>query len=101
MGLLEQQLFVDEMNGEGLVVPPDIEPLEFLMAVYRDPRQPMSRRMRAAEAAAQYRHPRLAATAVFSGDDFGERLEKAIQRSGVRPRLIEARAGAEGQVEGS
>jgi hypothetical protein len=38
-------------DGEGLQVPPDIEPLEFLMAIYRDHRQPMSRRMRAAEAA--------------------------------------------------
>ena len=35
-------------DGEGLQVPPDIEPVEFLMAIYRDPRQPMNRRMKAA-----------------------------------------------------
>jgi hypothetical protein len=34
------------MNGEGFQVPPDAEPLEFLMAVFRDNRQPMARRMR-------------------------------------------------------
>ena len=74
-------------DGEGLQVPPDIEPLEFLMAIYRDHRQPMSRRMRAAEAAAQYRHPKLAATAVtnLNGQDFASLLERAIERSnGVR-----------------
>jgi hypothetical protein len=46
MGLLDQQQLVDEMNGEGLQVPPDIEPVEFLMAIYRDPRQPMNRRIK-------------------------------------------------------
>ena len=74
-------------DGEGFKVPPDIEPLEFLMAIYRDHRQPMSRRMRAAEAAAQYRHPKLAATAVtnLNGQDFASLLERAIERSnGVR-----------------
>jgi hypothetical protein len=88
MGLLEQQQrMVDEMNGESLRVPPDMEPLEFLMAIYRDHRQPMSRRMRAAEAAAQYRHPKLGAIATTSmnGRDFASLLERAIERSnGVR-----------------
>jgi hypothetical protein len=55
MGLIDQQQIVDEMNGEGLQVPSDIEPVEFLMAIYRDPRQPMNRRMKAAIEAAQSR----------------------------------------------
>ena len=90
MGSLEQQQIIDEMNGEGLQVPPDVEPLEFLMAVYRDHRQPMNRRMKAAIEAAQYRHPKLSATAVMTSDDFGDRLERAILRSlGARRALPE------------
>jgi hypothetical protein len=38
----------------------DAEPLDFLMAVMRDPNQPMERRMDAAKAAMPYRHTRLA-----------------------------------------
>ena len=72
-------------DGEELRVPPDIEPREFFLLVMRDHRQPMSRRMRAAEAAAPYIHPKLSATAILSGGDFAERLEKAIGRS--RPAL--------------
>jgi hypothetical protein len=75
-------------DGEGLQVPADIEPVEFLMAIYRDHRQPMNRRMKAAIEAAQYRHPKLSATAVMTSDDFGDRLERAILRSlGVRRAL--------------
>jgi hypothetical protein len=87
MGLLDQQQIVDELNGEGLQVPPDIEPVEFLMAIYRDPRQPMGRRMKAAIEAAQYRHPKLGviATTNLSDQDFAALLDRAIERSnGVR-----------------
>jgi RIO-like serine/threonine protein kinase len=75
----EQQL-VDEMNGEGFQVPPDAEPLEFLMAVMRD------------NTAAQYRHAKLgvAVTTVLNGQDFASLLEKAIERSqGVYEKVIE------------
>jgi hypothetical protein len=86
-------------DGEGLQVPPDIELLEFLMAIYRDHRQPMSRRMRAAIEAAQYRHPKLGAIATtnMNGQDFASLLERAILRSGKARelKLIEHR-----QVEG-
>ena len=74
-------------DGEGLQVPPDIEPVEFLMAIYRDPRQPMNRRMKAAIGAAQYRQPKLGviATTNLSGHDFAALLDRAIERSnGVR-----------------
>jgi hypothetical protein len=99
MGLIDQQQIVDEMNGEGLRVPPDMEPLEFLMTIYRDHRQPMARRMKAAEAAAQYRHPKLGAvaTTTMNGRDFASLLERAIERSGVR--LIEAKAVEPSQAE--
>jgi hypothetical protein len=87
MGLSDQQQIVDEMNGEGLQVPPDIEPVEFLMAIYRDPRQPMNRRMKAAIEAAQYRQPKLTAVATtnLNDKDFAALLDRAIERSnGVR-----------------
>ena len=41
-------------------IEPDAEPLDFLMAVMRDPNQPMDRRMDAAKAAMPYRNVRLA-----------------------------------------
>jgi hypothetical protein len=37
--------------------------------------------MKAAIEAAQYRHPKLSATAVMTSEDFGDRLERAILRS--------------------
>jgi hypothetical protein len=85
---LEQQLqAVDQMNGEGLEVPPNAAPVEFLMAIYRDCRQPMHRRMRAAIEAAPYCHAKLSATAILDPLGFADKLERAILRSGVR--LIE------------
>jgi hypothetical protein len=69
MGLKEQQARLDWLNGEGLVVANDATPLDFLMATYRDPQQPMSRRLRAASDAAQYVHPQLKAMAIVNGGE--------------------------------
>jgi hypothetical protein len=90
----EQQRRLDELNGEGLEVEPDATALDFLCAVYRCRDQPMARRLRAASEAAQYMHPTFKATAVIiGGDSFAEKLERAIERSGMAspaaPRLIE------------
>jgi len=81
--LEQQQQLVDEMNGEGLAVPPDIEPLDFLLAIMRDPRQPMARRQKAATDDAQYMHPKLGAVATvnMNGKDFASMLERATARS--------------------
>jgi hypothetical protein len=43
----EQQRIIDEMNGEGLEVASN-DPQDFLDAVWRDPRQPMARRVKVA-----------------------------------------------------
>jgi len=67
-------------------------PLDFLCAVYQNERLPLSVRMRAAIEAAPYIHPKLSATAVIGSEDFAIRLERAIVRSGMAPKLIEARA---------
>ena len=42
-----------------LCLPPNAEPLEFMLAIMRDKSQPMWRRIEAAKAAAPYRHIRL------------------------------------------
>ena len=48
----------------------------------RDPRQPMARRMKAAEAILGYYHPKLSAMAIVERSDFATMLDRAIQRSG-------------------
>ena len=63
--------------------------LEFLQAIYRSANIPLSVRMRAAIEALPFESPKLSATAILQGDDFAERLERAIARSGAR--LIEHR----------
>jgi hypothetical protein len=42
-----------------LCLPPNAEPLEFMLAIMRDKSQPMWRRIEAAKAAAPYRHIRI------------------------------------------
>ena len=56
--------------------------LDFSRKVYRSPRQPMSRRMRAAIEALRHEHPRLQAIATtnMSGQDFASALDHSDQR---------------------
>jgi hypothetical protein len=56
--------------------------LDFLRTVYRDPCQPLARRMRAAIAALPFEHPKLSVTAsIGSNSGFAARLEAAVARS--------------------
>jgi hypothetical protein len=90
MGIEEQQRKLDFINGEGLEVPADATPLDFLFAVYRSAAQPMSRRLKAACEAAAYCHPKLAVTAMVGSDDLADRLDRAILRSnGAAPQTID------------
>lgn len=73
-------------------VAPDASPLDFLCAVFRDHGQPMARRMRAAEAALPFVHPKLAVTATLDGG-LADRLESALKRSAD---AISARDQSEG-----
>ena len=68
--------------------------LSFLQRVYRSVKQPMSRRLRAAIEALPHEHPRLGAiaTASMNGQDFASMLERAIERSGKAPKLIELKS---------
>jgi hypothetical protein len=47
------------MKLDPLCLPPNAEPLEFMLAIMRDKSQPMWRRIEAAKAAAPYRHIRI------------------------------------------
>jgi hypothetical protein len=72
-----------QQQYDEVAVADDASSLDFLTAIYRDPRQPMPRRMRAAIEAAPFFHPKLAVNANISGgEDFASRLERAIARSG-------------------
>jgi hypothetical protein len=63
-------------------VPPDASPLDFLRRVYLDARQSLPVRLKAAIAAANYCHPRLAITAqVQEGGSIADRIERARKRS--------------------
>ncbi len=67
--------------------------LSFLQKIYRSPRQPIVRRMRAAMAALQHEHPKLTAMAIDSmdGASFAAMLDRAIARSQTPPKMIEHR----------
>jgi hypothetical protein len=63
-----------------------------LQRTYRDVAQPLSVRLRAAIESLPYENPKLTAVAVghLTGEDFYNRLERAINRS-ERAKLIEGR----------
>jgi hypothetical protein len=50
---------------------------------------PQTAHLRTAVEAMAFESPKLAVTAVLSEDDFASRLERAIERSGAAPKLIE------------
>ena len=80
---------IKAQDQEELELAPHEDALELFEKIMRDTRQPIQRRMRAAEQRAQYLYPRRAAVATLSmdADDFATMLDRAIQRSEVK--LIE------------
>jgi hypothetical protein len=77
-----------EAQQNGLDIGPNGTSLNLLQAVYRDPAQHLTIRMRAASMAIPFEHAKLLATAVLSEGSFAELLDKAIERSD-NARLIE------------
>ena len=64
---------------------------DLLVATYQGRYRPTPMQLRAAAIAIAYESPKLAVTAyVADMDDFAARLERALARSGVMPKLIEA-----------
>jgi hypothetical protein len=70
---------------------PNATSLKFLQMIYRSPSVPLSTRMRAAIAAIQFEHPKLAITANVESGDFAFRLDQAVERSRKVSPMIEAK----------
>src|SRR5262245_17887194 len=83
---------------------PDVGPvetsLELFQKVYRDPNQPIERRLRAARDAKDHEHPKLVATAIVNEGSFATLLERAIERSNGH-KVIEGAKVIEHVGEGS
>jgi hypothetical protein len=70
----------------------ELDALRYLQMVYRGQIEAEGPRMRAAMACLPFETPRLSVIAsVNNPDAFAERLERAIQRSSIRPLMIEAK----------
>lgn len=73
-------------EDDQVVLPEGATELDFFEAVYRNPNLSMALRLKAARERAQYTHPKLQAVAHghFKGEDFARRLDRAIERSGIK-----------------
>jgi hypothetical protein len=72
----------EEEEGREVVLPNDATSLDFMRSVYRNPAQPMTRRMRAAVAALPFEHPKLAVTVSTDATGFAKQMEDIGRRSG-------------------
>ena len=68
----------------------DVNSIDYLRRIYRDPNQPIAVRMRAAIESLPYENAKITAVAIgkLTGQDFYTRLEKAVRIQEAR--LIEA-----------
>ena len=75
-----------------------VNSIDYLRRIYRDPNQPIAVRMRAAIESLPYENPKITAVAVghLTGEDFYNRLERAIAAS-EKAKLIEGRVIDEAQ----
>jgi hypothetical protein len=77
-----------EEAEERFELEPNATSLTLLQKIYRSSSVALTTRMRAAIAALQFEHPKLAVTAMVNEGDFADQLERAIQAS---RKIIEAK----------
>jgi hypothetical protein len=82
--LIDLQI-VKEEDGERFELEEGATSLNLLQKVYRSPAVALMTRMRAAMAALQFEHPKLAVTANVESGDFADQLEQAIKRTRMVP----------------
>ena len=86
---MEDWRYTDAGSGAGSQDTPEERTvaLEFLQDIYNDPKQSTSTRMRAAIECLPFENPKVSAVAIshMDGQDFASALERAIERSGIKP----------------
>ena len=82
---------IDAPQDKHLELGPTAISLDSLRAVYRDPTQQLSVRMRAAMACSPFETPKLLATAIVNEGSFAELLERRLKRMEQTTKLIEAK----------
>ena len=85
---------IEAQQADRFELEPNATSLTLLQKVYRSTTIPLATRMRAAMAALQFEHPKLAVTANVESGDFAEKLERAVERS----RRVEAKPMIEANV---
>jgi polysaccharide pyruvyl transferase WcaK-like protein len=86
---------VEELNGERFELEDGATSLTLLQAIYRSSAVALSTRMRAAIAAIQFEHPKLAVTATVEAGDFAFQLDQAVERSRKVSPMIEANVSSD------
>jgi polysaccharide pyruvyl transferase WcaK-like protein len=79
---------IEAQQADRFELEPNATSLTLLQKVYRSTTIPLATRMRAAMAALQFEHPKLAVTANVESGDFADQLEQAVKRS---RKVIEAK----------
>src|SRR5262249_18858158 len=85
------ELTYKEQESKQLDLGPTAISLDLLRAVYRDPTQQLSTRMRAAMACLPFETPKLLATAIVNEGSFAELLECRLKRMEQTTKLVDAK----------
>jgi hypothetical protein len=72
---------LEPKTDEAIELEPTGTSLNLLQAIYRNAAIPLTTRIRAAIAALQFEHPKLAVTANVEAGDFAFKLDQAVERS--------------------
>ena len=93
--LIDLQTVQQKNEDDRFELEPNATSLTLLQKVYRSAAIPLTTRMRAAMAAIQFEHPKLAVSANIEAGDFADQLEQAVKRSRT---VIEAKPISEANL---